>query len=287
MAAWHAQGKHVDALVNSCGGAPGDSPAVDAEYTKRSPLTYLKNARGTTLHINAGIRDRIVPISHSLLAFNEVAATEDQLSEEDIRFFVERVMSRWVRWLGVGVTAVALTAGSGMSETNLSILVSTQLETDVGYELALGELRTVLEAKGYRAITRYLNKGDPLPDGNKILVGELGQEIETGGSSLNEEAYRISRVKEPTANVLKIEGDRSGGMYGLFKLAELYDLDLANPDMKTIIEAKVKELFEVVPLDGLVITATESLPRSGYKSVKPWRKYGKAGAGKERKARKK
>jgi len=63
------------------------------------------------------------------------------------------------------------------------------------------------------------------------------------------------------------------------KLAELYDLDLANPEMKTIIEAKVKELFEEVPLDGLVITATESLPRSGYKSVEPWRKYGKAGAG--------
>ena len=45
LAAWHAQGKHVDALVKSCGGAPGEHPAVDAEYAKRSPLTYLKNAR--------------------------------------------------------------------------------------------------------------------------------------------------------------------------------------------------------------------------------------------------
>lgn len=63
------------------------------------------------------------------------------------------------------------------------------------------------------------------------------------------------------------------------KLAELYELDLGNPEMKTIINAKVKEIFEVVPLDGLVITATESLPRSGYKSVEPWHKYGKAGAG--------
>jgi len=89
LAAWHAQGKHVDALESSCGGAPGDSPAVDAEYAKRSPLTHLKNAKGTTLHISAGIRDRIVPISHSLLAFNQVAAAEDQVSEEDIRFFVE------------------------------------------------------------------------------------------------------------------------------------------------------------------------------------------------------
>jgi exodeoxyribonuclease-3 len=306
------------------------------------------------------------------------------------------------------------------NQPNVSILLSTQLERDAGYQLALEELRSVLEAKGYRASTRYLDKGDPLPDGNKIIVGELGQEIETGQFSFNKEAYRISQAKEPAANILKIEGDRRGGMYGLFKLAEqlqlggklweinlelapefsmrmytelgqlydlpsvgyhlfeepwvnherfetekeelkrlidqvaklgfntftlmhvnfedyitykyldqevygrddvhrikarhfakhlkdiidyaharhidvfmqvyefqyppklgeLYKLDLANPDMKTIIEAKVKELFEVVPLDGLVITATESLPRSGYKSIEPWRKHGKAGAGK-------
>jgi hypothetical protein len=64
------------------------------------------------------------------------------------------------------------------------------------------------------------------------------------------------------------------------KLAALYDLDLNNPSMKEIIYAKINELFEAVPLDGLVITATESLPRSGYLSIEPWRKYGKAGAGK-------
>jgi len=333
--------------------------------------------------------------------------------------------------LSVGTVFAADRAKAGMElggqpakvdapASEVSMLVSTQIETDAGYDLALGELRTVLEEKGYRATTRYLDKGDPLPDGNKILVGELGQEIVTGQSSLSEEAYRISQAKEPTANILKIEGDRRGGMYGLFKVAEqlrlgdnlweislerapefsmrmytelgqlydlpsvgyhlfeepwvnherfeaekaelkrlidqvaklgfntftimhvnfedyitykyldkeiygkddvhrlkakhfarhlkdvidyaharhidvfmqvyefqyppklgeLYKLDLANEDTKTIIEAKVKELFEVVPLDGLVITATESLPRSGYKSVKLWRKYGKAGAGK-------
>ena len=90
LAAWHAQGKHVEALESSCGGAPGDNPAVDAEYAKRSPLTYLSNVKGTTLHLHAGIKDSIVPISHALLAFNEVAAAKDQLSEEDIRFFVEK-----------------------------------------------------------------------------------------------------------------------------------------------------------------------------------------------------
>ena len=93
LKAWHAQGKYVSDLMKSCGGAPGASTIVDKEYTKRSPITYLKQAKGVTLHINAGIHDGhkgSVPISHSLLAFNEVAEMKDQISEEDIRFFVQK-----------------------------------------------------------------------------------------------------------------------------------------------------------------------------------------------------
>lgn len=93
LKAWHAQGKYVRDLEASCGGAPGASAEVDKEYTDRSPLTYLQKAKGLTLHINAGIHDGhkgSVPISHSLLAFNEVAATKDQISKEDIRFFVQK-----------------------------------------------------------------------------------------------------------------------------------------------------------------------------------------------------
>jgi pimeloyl-ACP methyl ester carboxylesterase len=80
-------------IAASCGGAPGESPAADEEYLKRSPLTYLSNAKGVVLHINAGIKDGhngSVPISHSLLAFNEVAASKDRLSKEEISFFVEK-----------------------------------------------------------------------------------------------------------------------------------------------------------------------------------------------------
>ena len=90
LAAWHAQGKHVEALEQSCGGAPGDSRAVDAEYAKRSPITFLSNAKGTTLHLHAGIKEKIVPISHSLLAFNEVAAAKDRIPKEDITYFVKK-----------------------------------------------------------------------------------------------------------------------------------------------------------------------------------------------------
>jgi len=97
LEAWYyqckeAKRKYYKDIAASCGGAPGDSPAVDKEYRARSPLTYLANAKGLTLHINAGIHDGhkgSVPISHSLLAFNEVADSKDRISGDDIRFFVK------------------------------------------------------------------------------------------------------------------------------------------------------------------------------------------------------
>jgi pimeloyl-ACP methyl ester carboxylesterase len=98
LRAWHkeckAKGrKYFRDIELSCGGAPGTSPKVDQEYAKRSPLTFLKNARGVNLSINAGILDGhkgSVPISHSLLAFNEVAEEKDRLSAEEIKYFTEK-----------------------------------------------------------------------------------------------------------------------------------------------------------------------------------------------------
>lgn len=93
LKAWYEQDQYRDDLVKSCGGAPGDSAEVDEQYRLRSPLTYLANAKGVTLHINAGIYDGhqgSVPISHSLLAFNEVAEDGDRVSAADIDHFVEK-----------------------------------------------------------------------------------------------------------------------------------------------------------------------------------------------------
>ena len=98
LKAWYHQcekagRKYSRDIAASCGGPPGLSPAVDQEYARRSPLTHLKRAKGLTLHLNAGIRDGhqgSVPISHSLLAFNEVAEPKDLLSAEDIQFFVKK-----------------------------------------------------------------------------------------------------------------------------------------------------------------------------------------------------
>jgi acetyl esterase/lipase len=70
-----------------CGGAPGQSPAVDAEYVRRSPIHYLNRARGVALDINTGIHDGhkgSVPVSHALRAFNAVAKPADRLGGSTI-----------------------------------------------------------------------------------------------------------------------------------------------------------------------------------------------------------
>ncbi len=92
LAAWHAQTKKAGRkywrdLEASCGGAPGDSKTIDKQYRHRSPLTWLDRAKGVPLDINAGITDGhngSVPISHSLLAFNEVAAKTDRIDAKTI-----------------------------------------------------------------------------------------------------------------------------------------------------------------------------------------------------------
>lgn len=81
---------HMD-IVASCGGVPGASSEVDDQYKKRSPLTCLKKAADLPLDINAGITDGhtgSVPISHTLRAFNLLAAEKDRISEKDIEYFV-------------------------------------------------------------------------------------------------------------------------------------------------------------------------------------------------------
>ena len=98
LRAWHKQCKakglkYARDIELSCGDAPGVSPKVDREFTKRSPITFLKNAKGVNLSINAGILDGhkgSVPISHSLLAFNEVAEEKGRLSVEEIKYFTEK-----------------------------------------------------------------------------------------------------------------------------------------------------------------------------------------------------
>lgn len=90
LPAWHTKHmgrKYSQMMEKACGGAPGMSAAVDAEYAFRSPRTNLKNATAVPLEISAGIFDghfgHSVPVSHSLWAFNEVAkANGDELIDD-------------------------------------------------------------------------------------------------------------------------------------------------------------------------------------------------------------
>jgi hypothetical protein len=99
LAAWHDQcvraGREYSVHIEkSCGGPPGRSVEIDRRYRRRSPLTWLKNAKGLALDINAGIRDGrdgSVPVSHSLLAFNEAAEPADRFSAEEIRHITDTV----------------------------------------------------------------------------------------------------------------------------------------------------------------------------------------------------
>lgn len=83
LAAWHDEtrnlGRDYWKDVEACaGGAPGSSPAADAQLRLRSPLFFLAAAKGLPLDINSGIHDGhmgSVPIHQSLDAFNVIAET--------------------------------------------------------------------------------------------------------------------------------------------------------------------------------------------------------------------
>jgi pimeloyl-ACP methyl ester carboxylesterase len=94
LIAWHAESSvrknnYAKMLEKSCGGPP--SPATEVEYRHRSPLFHLAAAKSVPLDINTGIHDGhtgSVPVSHSLRAFNVLAAPDKQISAEDIDFMV-------------------------------------------------------------------------------------------------------------------------------------------------------------------------------------------------------
>lgn len=95
LATWHefhnrTRSNYALMMENSCGGKPGDSPSVDAEYRARSPITYMHRAVDVPVDIAAGVHDGhsgSVPISQALRAFNAiaVAAKATPISQDEIR----------------------------------------------------------------------------------------------------------------------------------------------------------------------------------------------------------
>jgi len=87
LAAWHAESSarknnYARMLEQSCGGPPG--PSTEAEYRRRSPLFHLAAARGVPVDISTGIHDGhtgSVPVSHTLRAFNTLAADSARIDD--------------------------------------------------------------------------------------------------------------------------------------------------------------------------------------------------------------
>jgi len=82
--------RYARLLEKCCGGPPGHSPVVDAEYRERSPIFHLQNTGTLPIDLNAGVRDGhegSVPVSQSLRAFNVIARQngDPQVSETEMQ----------------------------------------------------------------------------------------------------------------------------------------------------------------------------------------------------------
>jgi pimeloyl-ACP methyl ester carboxylesterase len=89
LARYHQEhaGDNDGAMTRQCtGGAPGSSPAVDAEFRLRSPNTRLALAAAIPIDIAAGRRDGEVAFSQSIRAFNVLAVARgvSPVSDEEI-----------------------------------------------------------------------------------------------------------------------------------------------------------------------------------------------------------
>jgi dipeptidyl aminopeptidase/acylaminoacyl peptidase len=83
----HQPDRHYVAHITaSCGGAPSPGSEAAKSCARRSPAMYLEEARGrdVRLQIAVGVSDDYVPPSHSLRAFNILAAPEDRFSDQEI-----------------------------------------------------------------------------------------------------------------------------------------------------------------------------------------------------------
>ncbi|MFG0335013.1 MAG: alpha/beta hydrolase family protein [Maioricimonas sp. JB049] len=80
-------GNYARMVAACCGGAPGSSGKVDAEYESRSPINVLGRVGDLRVDLNAGVKDGktgSVPIHHTLRAFNAIAAAGGHATISDV-----------------------------------------------------------------------------------------------------------------------------------------------------------------------------------------------------------
>ena len=83
LAAWHGQNAGYSAHIEACcGGKPGASPAIDHEYSARSPLFQVAAMTNANLSVHHGRFDTSVPYSHTM----NLAAELEKLGAKNLFF---------------------------------------------------------------------------------------------------------------------------------------------------------------------------------------------------------
>ncbi|MEZ6057359.1 MAG: prolyl oligopeptidase family serine peptidase [Planctomycetaceae bacterium] len=72
-------GNYAKMIAACCGGAPGSSTTVDAQYRERSPIHHIGKGVNLPLDLNSGVKDGktgSVPIHQTLRAYNVLAVAQ-------------------------------------------------------------------------------------------------------------------------------------------------------------------------------------------------------------------
>ncbi|MCC9165980.1 alpha/beta hydrolase family protein [Pontibacter harenae] len=77
-----------DQICAALGGEPLPDTEVAKEAKQRSPSTQIHQAKDVPIFLAHGINDLLVPPSHSIRAFNILAAPEDTISQEQMDYIV-------------------------------------------------------------------------------------------------------------------------------------------------------------------------------------------------------
>lgn len=78
--------KHI---VAACGGEPIPGTPAAEECKRRSPSTYIHNAKDVPIFLAHGTVDVLVPPDHSIRAYNILANPEDTISQKEIDYLLE------------------------------------------------------------------------------------------------------------------------------------------------------------------------------------------------------
>jgi dipeptidyl aminopeptidase/acylaminoacyl peptidase len=76
---------YIENVMCACSGRPIPGTEAAEECKRRSPSTQLSNARGVPMFLAHALTDVLVPVDHSIRAFNILAQPADTISKTQIR----------------------------------------------------------------------------------------------------------------------------------------------------------------------------------------------------------